>query len=146
MIVKIARNSGFCFGVKRAINLALQASEKEDDIVTLGPIIHNPQMVDKLQKEGIESINNLSEINDRPTIIRSHGVKKSVMKKLEEDNIKIINATCPYVSKTQNYANELSKEGYLVIIMGDKNHPEVDRSDQQPGHARRNRHEQHQTV
>ncbi len=123
--VRIAKNSGFCFGVKKAINLALKASKEEKKIVTLGPIIHNPQMVNKLNEQGIESIEKLSEINDRPTIIRSHGVEKNILQKLKHNNIKILDATCPYVSKTQNFANKLSREGYFVIIMGDKNHPEV---------------------
>lgn len=125
MSVKIAENSGFCFGVKRAIKIALEAAQGNHEIVTLGPIIHNPQMVEKLTSEGIERVNEFSEIQGRPTIIRSHGVKKEILEELIANNIEIINATCPYVSKTQEYAKELSEQGYLVVIMGDKNHPEV---------------------
>ena len=125
MSVKIAKNSGFCFGVKRAIKIALEAAQDNHEIVTLGPIIHNPQMVEKLASEGIERVNKVSEIRGRPTIIRSHGVKKEVLEELITNKIEIINATCPYVSKTQEYAKELSEQGYLVVIMGDKNHPEV---------------------
>ncbi len=125
MSVKIAKNSGFCFGVKRAIKIALEAAQGNHEIVTLGPIIHNPQMVEKLASEGIERVNEVYEINGKPTIIRSHGVKKEVLEELITNDIEIINATCPYVSKTQEYAKELSEKGYLVIIMGDKNHPEV---------------------
>jgi len=125
MSVRIARNSGFCFGVKRAINIALDAAQKGDEIVTLGPIIHNPQMVKKLDKEGIQKIEELDEIKGRPTIIRSHGVKKEILDQLENDKIEIINATCPYVSKTQQVAKELHDKGYQVIIMGDEDHPEV---------------------
>ena len=125
MSVKIAENSGFCFGVKRAIKIALEAAQGNHQIVTLGPIIHNPQMVEKLASEGIERVNEVSEIQGRPTIIRSHGVKKEIQEELIANDIEIINATCPYVSKTQEYAKELSEQGYLVVIMGDKNHPEV---------------------
>ncbi len=125
MSVKIAENSGFCFGVKRAIKIALEAAQGNHEIVTLGPIIHNPQMVEKLTSEGIERVNEFSEIQGKPTIIRSHGVKKEVLEELIANDIEIINATCPYVSKTQEYAKELSEQGYLVVIMGDKNHPEV---------------------
>ncbi len=125
MNVRIAKNSGFCFGVKRAINMALEAAHTHDSIVTLGPIIHNPQMVAKLSEEGIVSIEETSEIYGRPTIIRSHGVKKETLQQLLHDKIEIINATCPYVSKAQEQAQILSKEGYQVIIMGDKDHPEV---------------------
>ncbi|MDO9577996.1 MAG: 4-hydroxy-3-methylbut-2-enyl diphosphate reductase [Candidatus Cloacimonadales bacterium] len=126
MSVKIAKNSGFCFGVKRAIKIAFEASHSVDNIITLGPIIHNPQMVEKLAEEGIVSVNNLNEINGRPTIIRSHGIKKETLQQLKAGNINIINATCPYVSKTQEYGEQLSREGYTVIILGDKDHPEVE--------------------
>ncbi|MBT3756632.1 MAG: 4-hydroxy-3-methylbut-2-enyl diphosphate reductase [Candidatus Cloacimonetes bacterium] len=125
MSVRIAKNSGFCFGVKRAIKVALKTSKDNHEIVTLGPIIHNPQMVAKLEQENIIKVDKLEEIEGRPTIIRSHGVKKEILNKLEQNNIEIINATCPYVSKTQDYAKSLSEDGYELIIMGDRNHPEV---------------------
>jgi 4-hydroxy-3-methylbut-2-enyl diphosphate reductase len=125
MSVRIAKNSGFCFGVKRAIKMALAAAQKYNNAVTLGPIIHNPQMVEKLRKNGIEHIEDLDDIKNRPTIIRSHGVTKEVLTELQNKNIDLIDATCPYVSKTQDYAKELNEKGYQVIIMGDKNHPEV---------------------
>jgi 4-hydroxy-3-methylbut-2-enyl diphosphate reductase len=125
MSVKIAPNSGFCFGVKRAIKIALEAAQKENDIVTLGPIIHNPQMVEKLENEGVHKVVDLHEIKGRPTIIRSHGVEKEVFEQLEKEGVEVINATCPYVSKTQQVARELHEKGFQVIIMGDKQHPEV---------------------
>ncbi len=125
MSVKIAKYSGFCFGVKRAIKISTEAAMKNHEIITLGPVIHNPQMVEKLAQKGIKSISDYSEIKGRPTIIRSHGVEKGIMAKLHRDNIEIINATCPYVSKTQEYALQLSQDGYQVIILGDKTHPEV---------------------
>ncbi len=125
MSVRIAKNSGFCFGVKRAIKVALNTSKDNNEVVTLGPIIHNPQMVAKLEQENIIKVDNIEQIKGRPTIIRSHGVKKEILNKLEQNNIEIINATCPYVSKTQEYAKSLSEDGYELIIMGDRNHPEV---------------------
>jgi (E)-4-hydroxy-3-methyl-but-2-enyl pyrophosphate reductase len=125
MSVKIARNSGFCFGVKRAIKIALEATQKENDIVTLGPIIHNPQMVRKLENKGVHKVEDITDINGRSTIIRSHGVKKEIMERLNREGIEVINATCPYVSKTQQVAKELHEKGFQVIIMGDKDHPEV---------------------
>ena len=125
MSVRIARNSGFCFGVKRAIKIALKTSKDNHEIVTLGPIIHNPQMVAKLESENILKVDNIEQIKGRPTIIRSHGIKKEILEELEKNNIEIINATCPYVSKTQDYAKSLSEEGYELIILGDRDHPEV---------------------
>ena len=125
MSVRIARNSGFCFGVKRAIKIALKTSRENHEVVTLGPIIHNPQMVAKLESENIFKVDNIEQIKGRPTIIRSHGIKKEILEELEKNNIEIINATCPYVSKTQDYAKSLSEDGYELIILGDRNHPEV---------------------
>jgi 4-hydroxy-3-methylbut-2-enyl diphosphate reductase len=123
--VRLAKNSGFCFGVKRAINLAMDASKNHDKIVTLGSIIHNPQMVNKLKKAGISSVNDIKEIKDQATIIRSHGIPKETYEYLSKLGIDIIDATCPYVSKTQKYAMELSEAGYPIVIMGDDQHPEV---------------------
>ncbi|MEA2095758.1 MAG: 4-hydroxy-3-methylbut-2-enyl diphosphate reductase [Candidatus Cloacimonadota bacterium] len=125
MRVRIAKNSGFCFGVKRAIKIALKTSKDNHEIVTLGPIIHNPQMVAKLESENIIKVDNIEQIKGRPTIIRSHGIKKEILEELEKNNIEIINATCPYVSKTQDYVKSLSEEGYDLIILGDRDHPEV---------------------
>lgn len=125
MKVKIAKNSGFCFGVKRAIKIALESAKNNHEIVTLGPIIHNPQMVAKLESKNILKVDNVEQIKGRPTIIRSHGVKKEILDELKKNNIEIINATCPYVSKTQDYAKSLSEENYELIILGDRNHPEV---------------------
>lgn len=125
MSIKIAKNSGFCFGVKRAIKIAEEAANKNHEIVTLGPIIHNPQMVERLEKQGIINVDEINEIHGRPTIIRSHGVKKVILETLKSKGVEIINATCPYVSKAQEQARNLSEQGYFVIIMGDKDHPEV---------------------
>ncbi|MCF7859481.1 MAG: 4-hydroxy-3-methylbut-2-enyl diphosphate reductase [Candidatus Cloacimonetes bacterium] len=126
MNVRIAKNSGFCFGVKRAIKIALITSTENHEIVTLGPLIHNPQMVAKLEEEDIIKVDSIDQINKRPTIIRSHGVKKEILDELIKNDIEIINATCPYVSKTQDYAQSLSEDGYELIILGDRNHPEVE--------------------
>lgn len=111
--------------MKRAIKIALEASKTNLEIVTLGPIIHNPQMVAKLEQEGVKHVNSIEELKGRPTIIRSHGVGRDIMENLRRQNVEIIDATCPYVSKTQDVARELSEDGYRVIILGDKDHPEV---------------------
>ena len=125
MIVKLAKHSGFCFGVKRAINIAMEASEEYKEVVTLGSIIHNPQMVKKLEREHVFKVSSVEEIDGRPTLIRSHGIKKEDYETLKKKNIKIIDATCPYVSKAQENAAKLSSDGYFVVIMGDRSHPEV---------------------
>lgn len=124
-MIQLAENSGFCFGVKRAIKLALDSTETYPGAVTLGPIIHNPQMVEKLEQEGINCVNSLEEIQGRPVIIRSHGISKHEMELLEAQRIQIIDATCPYVAKTHEIAQMVNKEGYVTVILGNKDHPEV---------------------
>lgn len=125
MKIKLAKNSGFCFGVKRAINIAQEASAKYSEIVTLGPIIHNPQMVKKLQNRNILAIESVADIKNKPVIIRSHGISKELKKKLDNQGITVIDATCPYVASSQQFVTQLSSEGYPVVIVGNKDHPEV---------------------
>lgn len=123
--IRLARNSGFCFGVKRAIQIAEKAAIQHDEVVTLGPIIHNPQVVQQLKKKHIYAVDNLSDVENRPTILRSHGVPKQTIDFLKKKNVEIIDAICPYVARTQSYGQELDEQGYQIIIFGDKNHPEV---------------------
>ncbi len=122
-----AKTAGFCFGVKRAIDIAFKiASEKRKGIYTLGPIIHNPQVVDKLREKGIIPIENIKAKKDiRALIIRTHGIPLKLSKEISSKGYEIIDATCPFVKKAQYYAKLLSEEGYQVIILGEKNHPEV---------------------
>jgi 4-hydroxy-3-methylbut-2-enyl diphosphate reductase len=125
MKIRIAKNSGFCFGVKRAIKLAMDESKKYPKLSTLGPIIHNPQMVAKLESQGVKSIESLEEFSGDPIIIRSHGITSTTYNKLNEMKIKIIDATCPYVKNAQESGSKLSKKGYTVFIVGSSDHPEV---------------------
>lgn len=122
----VTQNAGFCFGVERATKIAFDAAkEHEDDIYTIGPIIHNPQVVSALESEGVIAKKDLSEINDGTVIIRSHGVTSDVMAEVEKRDLNILDATCPYVKKAQRTAERLSREGYAVLIVGDAKHPEV---------------------
>ena len=122
----VTQNAGFCFGVERATKIAFDAArEHEDDIYTLGPIIHNPQVVSDLESEGVIAKNDLNEINDGTVIIRSHGVTSDVMAEVARRNLNVLDATCPYVKKAQKNAERLSGEGYAVLIVGDAKHPEV---------------------
>jgi 4-hydroxy-3-methylbut-2-enyl diphosphate reductase len=127
MEIITAKTAGFCFGVKRAIDIAFQiAREKRKGIYTLGPIIHNPQVVDKLKEKGIIPIENIKAKKDiRALIIRTHGIPLKLSKEISSKGYEIIDATCPFVKKAQYYAKLLSEEGYQVIILGEKNHPEV---------------------
>ncbi|MBM4145477.1 MAG: 4-hydroxy-3-methylbut-2-enyl diphosphate reductase [Nitrospira sp.] len=127
MEIMTAKTAGFCFGVKRAIDIAFQiAKGKRKGIYTLGPIIHNPQVVDKLKEKGIIPIENIKAKKDiQALIIRTHGIPLKLSKEISIKGYEIIDATCPFVKKAQYYAKLLSEEGYQVIILGEKNHPEV---------------------
>ncbi len=120
--VVLAKNSGFCFGVKRAIELALKTKEK---IYTLGPLIHNPQVVAQLEQEGIVTIDSINDIERGKIIIRAHGIPRSVITRAKKKDLSVIDATCPFVQNVQQIAESLSKDGYQVVIIGEANHPEI---------------------
>lgn len=126
MKIIAAEHSGFCYGVKRAVGMAEDCIGKYNEIHTLGPIIHNPQMVKKLSDKGIDVVNTLSEVTkDSTVIIRSHGVGPKVYEEAQTKNLQIIDATCPHVKKAQQAAYHLLKAGYTVVVVGEKHHPEV---------------------
>ena len=126
MEINLAKNTGFCFGVKRAIRIARQVRrETEEKVWTLGHIIHNPQVVEKLEGEGIIAAESLSEVDTGYVIIRSHGVHPEVLNKIRKKNLKEVDATCPLVKKAQERAKQLVGEGYETYIIGEKEHPEV---------------------
>lgn len=126
MQIMIAGKAGFCFGVKRAIDITFDlAKEAQEGIFTYGPLIHNPQVVDELRRKGIDTINKLASKNIKTLIIRTHGVSPDVYSTTEEMGYKVIDATCPFVKKAQNFTKILRDEGYQVLIIGDRKHPEV---------------------
>jgi 4-hydroxy-3-methylbut-2-enyl diphosphate reductase len=127
MEIIVAKMAGFCFGVKRAIDIAFQiANEKRKGVYTLGPIIHNPQVVEMLKEKGIIPIEDIKAKKDiRALIIRTHGIPLHLSKEISSMGCEIIDATCPFVKKAQYYAKLLMEEGYQVVILGEKNHPEV---------------------
>ena len=127
MSLYLAKNSGFCFGVKRAIRLAQEASDHQSGqpIFTLGEIIHNPQYVRELEAHGIHVAHNASELHNAVVIIRSHGIPKQEEDLLKKQGCTLIDATCPYVKRTHELAAEMSGQDYQVLICGDPAHPEV---------------------
>ncbi len=127
MKVTVAPGSGFCFGVKRALKIAFDAARKHDGpVATLGPIIHNPQVVSKLEAEGLAVVSSLDEIPSGGTlVVRSHGLPNSVLQEAERRGISIVDATCPFVKQTQEAAARLEREGYSIVIVGEADHPEV---------------------
>lgn len=124
--ITVAKTAGFCFGVDRAVKLAFETAEHYDNVYTLGPIIHNPDVVRDLENKGVSVIDSLDGITARDTvIIRSHGVGPDVYMKLMEAGARVVDATCPYVKKIHQIVKERSEAGDLILIAGDKDHPEV---------------------
>ena len=127
MKIILAKSAGFCFGVNRAVTIVNNLLEEGKKVTTLGPIIHNPHMVAELAERGVEiadTPNALSSM-DRTLVIRSHGVPQSVIDEIEQKGISYENATCPFVSKIHQIVKDNSREGKVVLIAGDENHPEV---------------------
>lgn len=125
MKVILADNSGFCFGVERAINETLKVIENKDKVYSLGPLIHNNQVITKLNKKGLVTIDDVTEANGGSVIIRSHGVPLNTYKEIESRDMEYIELTCPFVRKIQKKAKEYYDKGYQIIIIGNPEHPEV---------------------
>ncbi|MBF8250837.1 MAG: 4-hydroxy-3-methylbut-2-enyl diphosphate reductase [Deltaproteobacteria bacterium] len=126
MEIVLAKSAGFCFGVKRATKMAFQEAESGNpDTYTLGSIIHNPQVVDKLASAGVSVKNDVEDINQGTVIIRSHGVTLDEIDRARKKGLRIVDATCPFVKKAQDLTTLLRNEGYFVVIVGDEEHPEV---------------------
>lgn len=123
MIIELAENYGFCFGVKRAIKKA----EQVGNAATIGELIHNPAEISRLQANfNVKTLQNISELKDeKKAIIRTHGITKGDLSELRKKDIEIYDATCPFVTKPQQICEKMSAEGYEVVIFGDENHPEV---------------------
>ncbi len=118
-------SAGFCFGVKRAVDIAIKTSKQHKIIHTLGPLIHNPQEIERLEKMGIKSVEDISDISSGTLIYRSHGVMAEEADNAKKRGLNIIDATCPFVTRSQRLVEGLTKKGFHVVIVGDAKHPEV---------------------
>ncbi|KGG79669.1 4-hydroxy-3-methylbut-2-enyl diphosphate reductase [Caloranaerobacter azorensis H53214] len=126
MELLIAKNSGFCFGVEKAVKTALQTlDENKHNVFSLGPIIHNEQVINLLESKGLKIINDIKDIDRGKVIIRSHGIPLNVYSYAKNTGIELIDCTCPFVRNVQKKANEFFNNGYTVVIIGNPNHPEV---------------------
>ncbi len=128
MEVTVAKSAGFCFGVKRAVDMVYEEAVKERKVYTLGPIIHNEQVVEEFAEKGVqvlESVEELEDGEDAAVIIRSHGIAQKVFRQLEDKKVRIIDATCPFVKKIHRIVQEKKEEGYQIVIAGSAKHPEV---------------------
>ena len=132
MRVKVAQGAGFCFGVKRAVQMAVEAAG-QGMVCSLGPLIHNPREIARLSSlvrviDSLEEVacTNTAEAQPLPkVVIRSHGVGPQVYAQAEKLGLQLVDATCPFVQKAQRAAQQLYKDGWQVVIVGDQNHPEV---------------------
>lgn len=125
MRVLVAEKCGFCHGVRNAISVAEKILAAEHDVYSLGPIIHNKDVVDRLAKSGLKTVATVDQIQSGTVLIRSHGAAPAQIDTLKEKGFKIVDATCVLVKRVQHIASELEKEGYKVVIIGEENHPEV---------------------
>ena len=130
MSVTVAKTAGFCFGVERAVNQVYDQIKNENGpIYTLGPIIHNEEVVRDLEEKGVKVLNSENEIltlTEGTVIIRSHGVGKHIYDMLKAQGVQIVDATCPFVKKIHRIVQEQNLQGRRVIIIGDETHPEVE--------------------
>jgi (E)-4-hydroxy-3-methyl-but-2-enyl pyrophosphate reductase len=124
--IQIADQAGYCFGVRRALDLAREQLAKEDQkVYSLGPIIHNPQVVEEFRKKGLIPVESLEGIDEGVLLIRSHGVEQHLLKEARRKGLQIVDATCPFVKNAQRLAHQLSEAGYQIVIVGEESHPEV---------------------
>ena len=125
----LAPHAGFCFGVERAIELAEEAAKYTKEgkkVYTFGPLIHNPQEIGRLKNLGINVLESEEQLDGNTVLIlRSHGIPPQKERELKAKGVKIIDATCPYVKAVHEAAQQLVREGYFVVLVGEKNHPEV---------------------
>jgi 4-hydroxy-3-methylbut-2-enyl diphosphate reductase len=125
MNIYLAKSAGFCFGVKRATQMAFDASSQHQQIHSLGPLIHSPQVVEQLEQQGVKVCNQVTEIPGGAVVVRSHGITAEELDEIEGQQLEIIDATCPFVKKAQDFAAQLSEQGYLLVLIGEADHPEV---------------------
>jgi 4-hydroxy-3-methylbut-2-enyl diphosphate reductase len=127
MDVRIAKTAGFCWGVRRTVDKVMEVADGAGGpVVTLGPIIHNPQAVAQMREKGVKTANLVSEVADGTTVVvRTHGAVRQELEEARARHLAVVDGTCPYVKYPQAMAQRLSREGYHVVIVGDANHAEV---------------------
>lgn len=120
-----ARDMGFCYGVRRAVSMMEEAAATVGPLTSYGSVVHNPRVVEKLRQRGVEVIASLEQVDGRPVAITAHGVGPDVIRTLEEKGATIVDATCPIVTRAQQWARKLTEEGYGLVVFGDRDHKEV---------------------
>ena len=126
MDVKIARTAGFCWGVRRTVDKVMEVAEAAGAVVTLGPIIHNPQAVERMREKGVETAHAMADVADGTTVVvRTHGAVKSELEAAKARGLEVVDGTCPYVKYPQVTAQRLTRDGYHLVVVGDASHAEV---------------------
>lgn len=125
MQVLLARENGFCFGVKKAVEVTEAAAERGERVFNLGQVVHNPTISRRLEERGVEVINDPRTVNSGTIVIRAHGVPPEVREAIEGQGLACIDATCSLVIRAQRFTRQLADEGYKVVILGTPTHPEV---------------------
>lgn len=123
--IEKAAKTGFCFGVKRAINMLEKVAREQGGVETLGAVVHNQQVLDKLAEIGVKIVDNIDDIEGNIVVTSSHGVSPDLENSIKAKHIKVVNTTCPSVRRAQVAARRLADEGFFVIIYGNAEHPEV---------------------
>jgi 4-hydroxy-3-methylbut-2-enyl diphosphate reductase len=125
MKIEIAKNCGFCSGVKNAVRLAHEALDQYGNVAVLGDLVHNKVVMDELNAKGLVHVSSLEEVGNLPLLLRAHGTDVNLMLKAREMGLNIIDGTCPLVREIHKHARELEEEGRQVVVIGDRNHDEV---------------------
>jgi 4-hydroxy-3-methylbut-2-enyl diphosphate reductase len=121
----MAKEVGFCFGVKRAINLTRQALAERSDVFILGDVVHNKRVTDELEAKGLRKVEDYTSEKSGTMVIRAHGLPQAKIQEARDRGIEVVDATCPIVLRAQEAAQTLERDGYYVVIIGDKNHAEI---------------------
>ena len=133
MEIILAEKMGFCFGVKRTVNETQKLVDQNlTNAITFGPIIHNNDVISYFNQKGITYVNNLEELKQKliekkidTVVVRTHGIRRDILEEIKKLNLKVINGTCPYVTKVHKIVEKMSKEGYPILIIGKADHPEI---------------------
>ena len=125
MKINLAKSAGFCLGVKRALNIALETAASDAKVYMLGDIVHNEDVVREMQRVGIKRIKSLSSGKGKTLLVRAHGSCKKIIQKARRLNYKIVDATCPMVKEIHKIAQGMEQKGFAIIVIGDKKHDEV---------------------
>jgi 4-hydroxy-3-methylbut-2-enyl diphosphate reductase len=126
LTIVVARSAGYCYGVERALQITTEAPGKYPaPIATLGPLIHNPAVVEQLADQGIKVVDSVAEAAGGTVVVRTHGVAPQIIEDARRQGLTVVDATCPFVTVAQKKASALSHAGYVVLILGERDHPEV---------------------